>query len=448
MGLWDTLADQLEAATAEPKPLWTPTPKQQACIDAADSAFETLYGGAAGGGKSHYISHDAAQYATDHPGAHIGIVRKTLPMLKQTHLLTLRPLLHDLAKHNSTEGTWTFPNGSIIRFISLSVAGAEQDYKSVEFDRLYFDEVTELTEPVYTYMLTRLRSKHGHKVAAISASNPEGVGFRWVKNRWVTPPKVARPTPGQVWHPSLHNGEPGPARVFVPATVHDNPHLLAANPEYVRQLEAIPDPRKRAALLYGDWAAMDQIPGALFDLTNIEANRAEAPETLTRTVVAIDPAVTFTDTSDEFGIIAAGKGPDGRVHILADKSGRFGSPDAAMQAVVAAAEKYDADAIVYEANQGHDFIKSGLKHAGAGNRKIVPVHAKRGKALRAEPVSVAYSQGKVAHALKGLTVLEEQLTTWTPETVKSPDRLDALVYAVAHLLGTTQRAAVPILDAW
>ena len=63
--------------------------------------------------------------------------------------------------------------------------------------------------------------------------------------------------------PSLHNGEPAPARVFVPATVHDNPHLLAANPDYVRQLEAIPDPRKRAALLYGDWAAMDQSGGVV-----------------------------------------------------------------------------------------------------------------------------------------------------------------------------------------
>lgn len=431
-----------------PAPLWTPTPKQQTCINAANNAFETLYGGAAGGGKSYYISHDAAQYATDHPGAHIGIVRKALPYLKQTHLRTLRPLLHDRAKHNASELTWTFPNGAIIRFISLPHTGEEQNYKSVEFDRLYFDEVTELPEEQYTYMLTRLRSQKGYKVAAISASNPEGAGFRWVKNRWVTPPKVQKPTPGETWKPLLHNGDPGPARVFIPATVHDNPHLLAANPEYIRQLEAIADPRKRAALLHGDWAAMDQIPGALFDLTNIENNRADVPTTLTRTVVAIDPAVTFTDTSDEFGIIAAGKGPDGKVHVIADLSGRFTSPDEAMRTVVATAERYDADAIVYETNQGHEFIKAALKNAGAGNRRLIGVHAKRGKALRAEPISIAYSQNKICHAFKGLETLEEQMTTWTPETVNSPDRLDALVYAVSHLLGIAQRTTVPILDAW
>ena len=214
--------------------------------------------------------------------------------MKQTHLLTLRPLLHDLAKHNSTEGTWTFPNGSIIRFISLSVAGAEQDYKSVEFDRLYFDEVTELTEPVYTYMLTRLRSKHGHKVATISASNPEGVGFRWVKNRWVTRRnwnalhRVCRGTP-------LHNGEPAPARVFVPATVHDNPHLLAANPDYVRQLEAIRTRVNALRCCTATGRRWDQIRGRCLTLTNIDRHKEDAPETLVRTVVAIDPAVTFTD---------------------------------------------------------------------------------------------------------------------------------------------------------
>lgn len=397
--------------------------------------------------NSHFISHYAADFARRHDGAHVGIVRKSLPMLKQTHLLTLRPLLHGEATHNASELTWTFPNGSIIRFISLSSKGDEQNYKSVEFDLLLFDEVTELPAEAYTYMLTRLRSAHGHRAHAIAASNPEGAGFRWVKERWVTPRNLPKPEAGTPWHPPLPSGEPGPSRVFVPATVHDNPHLLAANPDYVRQLEAMPDPRKRAALLYGDWSAMDQVPGALWDLASIERDRVpEAPDRLGRLVVAVDPAVSHGPDSDDTGIVAVastGTVRDRQYYVLADQTCHAAPEDWSARAVRLWRD-LDAGAIVYENNQGYDAIKSVITTTARelmkqGEIRTMPkveqVHAAsgKGKAVRAEPVAVLYSQGRVHH-VGVMAELEEQLTTWTPESRDSPDRLDALVWGVTWLM--------------
>jgi phage terminase large subunit-like protein len=426
--LYALIADNLDPPVSEGWK-WNPTPKQQEAIDASGQAFETLFGGSAAGGKSHCISNMAVDYALTHARAHIGIVRKTLPMLKQTHLLTLRPMLAGVATHNAAEMTWTFPNGSIIRFISLPHAGEEQNYKSVEFDRLFFDEVTELPEEQYTYLLTRLRSPNGHRVAAFCTANPEGVGYLWVRSRW-----VKGRTPGEVWHPELANGKPGPARAFVPATVYDNPHILRTNPDYVTQLEAIPDPRKRAALLHGDWDAMSRVEGALFDLEVIDANRAGQPEALSQVVIAVDPAVTFTDTSDETGIVVAARTGPETVQVLADLSGRFSGPEAVVHALKQAVETYEVDRVVYEKNQGADWIQSMMRQGGVDVR-IDAVTARRGKAIRAEPVSVAVSKGSVKFPHQGTDKLEQQLITWTPAHPTSPDRLDAFVYAITYLLG-------------
>lgn len=424
--LWDTLAKQLEQQLT---PQWHPTPKQLQALEAARTTDEVLYGGAAGGGKSYFSSCYAAEFAETHSKAHVGIVRKALPYLKQTQLLTLRPMLQDRATHNASELTWTFPNGSVIRFISLPNTGDEQNFKSTEFDLLIFEEVTELTEQAYTYMLTRLRSSNGHRAHAVATANPEGVGYLWVKQRFIDEHKPFEP-----WEPTLHNGEPGPSRVYIPATVRDNPHL---DPNYVQKLEAIPDPRKRAALLDGDWNAMSMVEGALFDLDIIDRNREPTPLTLKEVVLAIDPATTFTDTSDETGIIVAARGPE-RIHILADLSGHYASPEAVTRSIAHACDEFQVDRVVYEQNQGGKWIESTLRSAGIQQR-LTPVVAKRGKALRAEPVSVGYTAGKVAHPHKGLKELETQMTTWTPASPTSPDRLDALVYAVTFLLGKNRR---------
>ena len=250
-----------------PDQFWRPYPKQEVARELAGRCFELLFGGSAGPGKSMFLRGYACDFAVSHPGAHIAIVRRTLPQLRQTHGLHLPAMIGDRAAQNRSDFTWTFPNGSIIRFISLPNDGDEQQYKSAEFDLLLFDELTEFLESQYTFMLSRVRSAKGHRAHVVATSNPEGQGFRWVKRRFVSPraedlgPGQDPPRPGVPWSPPVvDNGTIvgwHPPRAFLPATIQDNPGLLISNPGYVAQLNALPDSRLRRALLDGDAAGSD-----------------------------------------------------------------------------------------------------------------------------------------------------------------------------------------------
>lgn len=157
-----------------------------------------------------------------------------------------------------------------------------------------------------------------------------------------------------------------------------------------------------------------------------------------RTVVAIDPATTASDSSDETGIIAAsnyGFGDAKQFSVDGDYSGKY-SPNGWAQKAMAACKTHDADSIVIETNQGGDMAESTLRNAGYKG-KIQRVHASRGKFARAEPISALYEQGRVAHR-GALYTLENQLMEYVPAlSSKSPDRLDAVVWALTELGGGT-----------
>ncbi|HDL7930302.1 TPA: DNA-packaging protein [Yersinia enterocolitica] len=156
-----------------------------------------------------------------------------------------------------------------------------------------------------------------------------------------------------------------------------------------------------------------------------------------RTVVAIDPQATNSDESDETGIIVAssyGADDKNQFSVDADYSGKF-SPAGWAKKAMLAYDEHDADAIVIETNQGGDMAEDTLKNAGFKGR-IIRVHASKGKYARAEPISALYEQGRVAN-LGNLYVLENQLMEYVPATAKkSPDRLDAMVYALTELGGS------------
>jgi len=184
---------------------------------------------------------------------------------------------------------------------------------------------------------------------------------------------------------------------------------------------------------------LEDIEGALFNGANIEQNRVELTPTLTRIVVAVDPAVTSNKNvygkrdSDETGIIVAGRGEDNHYYILGDYSGIF-SPDTWIRKAIECYYKYEADMIVAETNQGGDLIEKLLRVQDA-NVPYKGVHAKRGKILRAEPISSLFQQDKV-HMVGYFKELEEQMCSFTPYSVKSPDRLDSMVYAVSSLINS------------
>jgi predicted phage terminase large subunit-like protein len=159
-------------------------------------------------------------------------------------------------------------------------------------------------------------------------------------------------------------------------------------------------------------------------------------------VVAVDPATTSGEESDETGIVVAGIGYDGRGYILADESGRY-RPEEWARKVASAYHAHKADAVIAESNQGGEMVGAVLRAYGSAGLPVRTVHAKRGKATRAEPVAVLYEQARVSH-VGSLARLEDQLTTWDPgASGASPDRLDALVYAVTDLLGAAPVDASP-----
>ncbi|EIX9505153.1 DNA-packaging protein [Klebsiella pneumoniae] len=177
--------------------------------------------------------------------------------------------------------------------------------------------------------------------------------------------------------------------------------------------------------------------GALWTEVMISAARAlNITEELTRTVIAIDPQATNSEESDETGIIAAsvyGTGDRRQYSADGDYSGKY-SPNGWATKAMEAYDLHEADAIVIETNQGGDMAEDTLRNAGFKGR-IIRVHASKGKFARAEPISALYSQGRVAHR-GNLYNLENQQMEYIPTTAKkSPDRLDALVWAMTELSG-------------
>lgn len=175
--------------------------------------------------------------------------------------------------------------------------------------------------------------------------------------------------------------------------------------------------------------------GALWNEEMISAAHAmRITQELTRTVVAIDPQATNSVESDESGIAVAsvyGSGDERQYSLDADYSGKY-SPNGWATKAIEAYEQHEADAIVIETNQGGDMAEDTLRNAGFGGR-IIRVHASKGKYARAEPISALYAQGRVAHR-GSLYEVENQLMEYVPSTAKkSPDRLDAAVYALTEL---------------
>lgn len=181
---------------------------------------------------------------------------------------------------------------------------------------------------------------------------------------------------------------------------------------------------------------LDDLPGALWSRTEIDKHRVMSVPELQRVVIAIDPSGTkgASDDGDSIGIVAAGKGIDGRCYVLADRSCKL-SPAGWGKRAVQAYYEFEGDRVVAERNFGGAMVE----HVIATTDSKVPykeVTASRGKVARAEPVAALYEQGKVSH-VGSLPDLEDQMCLIAPEGYVgegSPDRADALVWAITELM--------------
>lgn len=234
------------------------------------------------------------------------------------------------------------------------------------------------------------------------------------------------PKPG-----ALKDLEARPTTVVTRGATRENLNNLS--PVYIRE---VVDPLEATTLGRQELNAedIDDTPGALWKRAQIDALRVTKAPDLTRLVVAVDPAATAHEDSNETGIIVAGVGADQHAYVLDDMTIK-GSPATWAKQAIAAYHKYQADHIVYETNQGGDMVLHTLTSVIERGDPIPPmrgVHASRGKQTRAEPISGLYEKGKVHHVAFHAS-LEDQLCSWVPGD-KSPDRLDALVWALTDLM--------------
>ncbi len=191
-----------------------------------------------------------------------------------------------------------------------------------------------------------------------------------------------------------------------------------------------------------DGQIVEQFTGGLWRRDWLDQGRVEKAPELVRIVVALDPPVSSHANSDACGIVVAGLGVDGRGYVLADRTIKGREPQVWAKAAIAAYHDFKADRLVAEVNQGGDLVVLVLEQVD----KSVPikkVRASRGKWVRAEPISALYAEGRVSHVGEFLA-LENQLvafdgTAGNALTGKSPDRLDALVWALTELMLTKEQ---------
>ena len=194
-----------------------------------------------------------------------------------------------------------------------------------------------------------------------------------------------------------------------------------------------------------DGELIDDREDALWSRALIEKTRIhpkDVPE-LTRIVVAVDPPVSSHQRSDRCGIVTAGIAADGRLIVLEDSTIATATPSRWVQKALSAYHRHRADALIVEVNQGGEMVESVIRAADA-QVPIRPVRATRGKYLRAEPVAHLYERGRVFHA-GSLSALEDEMCDFGPgengpalSSGRSPDRLDALVWAITALALTPQ----------
>ena len=178
---------------------------------------------------------------------------------------------------------------------------------------------------------------------------------------------------------------------------------------------------------------LEEVEGALWSRAMLEqaGMKGQKPPPMKRVVVAIDPAVTAKAESNLTGIVVAGIGQDNRGYVLADGTGKFAPGDWAHKALMLF-DQFNADRIVAEGNQGGDMVRHTI-HTERRTAPVTIVHARQGKSARAEPIAALYEQNRISHVSE-FKELEDQMCTWEPlGNMPSPDRLDALVWALTAL---------------
>ena len=297
-----------------------------------------------------------------------------------------------------------WPNGTIAQLFS----GADPDgLRGPQFDVAWCDEVAKWRHAEATWDMLQFALRLGGHPRQLVTTTPRPI-------------------------PVLKRLLGDPATVVTRVRTADNAAHLAAS--YLAEMQ-----RRYAGSLLGrqelDGEMIEEMTGALWRLAWIEQTRIDHEPELRRIVVAVDPPVTATATSDACGLVVAGLGEDGRGYVLADRTLQGREPAAWARAAVELYRHYKADRIVAEVNQGGDLVVGIIRQVD-DTVPVGKVRATRGKWLRAEPVAALYAEGRVAH-VGHFKELEQQMLGFGAGGLpggRSPDRLDALVWALTDLM--------------
>jgi hypothetical protein len=236
--------------------LWEPQPKQAVALE--NAAFELLYGGAAGGGKSDFLLADflygVNKWGADWKGI---LFRKTYDELEELIARAKQLYLPIGARLTNKGRDFLFPNGSLLKFRYLEHDKDVEHYQGHQYTWAGFDELGNYaTDYAWRYMISRVRSPIGAECYIRGTANPGGKGHAWIKARFID-----GFIPGKVYKHLDEDTGLSTSRCFIPSTLDDNLILMRQNPDYAARLKLMPGHLYRA-LRYGDW---DVFAGQVFD---------------------------------------------------------------------------------------------------------------------------------------------------------------------------------------
>jgi len=358
-----------------------------------------------GFGKTRTAAEDALWYGASNPNHQIAVVAPTFNDVRGTFFEGVSGLISCtppelIADYNKTRQELLLTNGALIRGFS---ADAPDRLRGPQFHRAYCDELAAWQyADAWDQLMFGLRLGTDPRVIVTTTPRPTPLMRKLIKD---------------------------PRTRLTRGSTFDNAENLAQS-----ALDALRDRYEGTRLgrqeLYAE--LLDDVPGALWQRDSIPTV-SELPE-MQRVVVAVDPSGTSGDgEGDSIGIVVAGRGVDGRYYVIEDATCDLG-PAGWSRRTVDRYHAHRADRIVAERNFGGDMVASTIRTADK-NAPVKMVTASRGKSVRAEPIAALYEQHRVSH-VRGLDLLEDQMMQMTNTGFVgqgSPDRLDALVWALTDL---------------
>lgn len=364
-----------------------------------------------GWGKTRTGAMDTMLYALRNPESRVAVVTPTFGDLRRVAFEGVSGILKHLPEqcmlqgrgqgYNASASEIRLHNGSII----MGFSATEPDrLRGPQFHRAWCDELAAWRYPdAFDQLMFALRLGKNPKCIITTTPKPTPLIKQLVER------KDVRTTRG--------------------STFENEANLAASTLAMLR--ERYQGTKLGRQELYAE--IIDAMEGALWRPSLIDESRLDqnVEVNFEKIIVAVDPAVTSGENSDETGIVVVGKGGQNQYYVLEDKSGKY-SADEWGRMAIAAYHEWQADIIVAEVNNGGDLVERLIRGIDP-NVPYRSVHASRGKMVRAEPIAAMYEQRRVHH-MGFFSELESQMCTYTGDRPKpSPDRLDALVWGLTEL---------------